>query len=156
MRGQYLTRGAIRPCHSGETDAIPARFFLCALCQAEVLICRRCDRGNIYCARGCAREARRIAQRLAGRRYQSSRRGRFNHAARARRYRARQKKVTHQGSPPPPTDDDLLSDGSAFTHTPRPASCLPQESAWCCHWCGRRCPSFARSGFLRRQRGSEP
>ena len=36
----------------------------------------------------------------AGRRYQASHRGRIKHAQRSRRYRARQNKVTHHGSPP--------------------------------------------------------
>ena len=63
MRGQYLTRGGI---------GASARLFLCAGCRLEVLICSRCDRGNIYCGKGCASEARRIAQRAAQRRYQSA------------------------------------------------------------------------------------
>src|SRR5271169_3492525 len=61
--------------------------------------------------RGCARRARHRTRRAAGRRYQTSRRGRLRHALRARRYRARRKNVTHQGSPPAPPDD-LLPPGS--------------------------------------------
>jgi DNA-binding MarR family transcriptional regulator len=68
--------------------ATTARLFLCVRCQAQVLVCSHCDRGQIYCAQGCAQTARRDAQRAAGRRYQASRRGRVNHAARAGRYRA--------------------------------------------------------------------
>jgi hypothetical protein len=26
------------------------RFFLCARCRAQVLVCRRCDRGQTYCS----------------------------------------------------------------------------------------------------------
>ena len=107
MPGQYPTHEVVRPRlrgHSQHVDAT-ARFYLCAGCRAQVLICSCCDRGNIYCGDGCASAARRSAQREAGRRYQSSRRGRRKHAERARRYRERQKKVTHQGSPPPPIDD---------------------------------------------------
>ena len=81
------------------------RMFLCGLCRAQVVLCRRCDRGQIYCGRGCAGRARGEAQREAGERYQRSRRGRFAHAARALRYRARCKIVTHQGSAEPAPGD---------------------------------------------------
>ena len=50
-------------------------------------LCARC-RGQRYCAGGCAREARRLAQWQAARRYQASHRGRLTHALRARRHRA--------------------------------------------------------------------
>jgi hypothetical protein len=113
MPGQYFTRGAVRPRLRGnaeETDAT-ARFYLCARCRVQVLICSCCDHGNIYCERGCAAESRRTRQRAAGQRYQRSLRGRRNHAARARRYRAQQNKVTHHGSPAPPPDAATAVDG---------------------------------------------
>ena len=66
-----------------------ARLFLCALCHCQVVLCRRCDHGNIYCSPGCGAEARRRSLRRAGRRYQDSRRGRHKHAERQRRYRER-------------------------------------------------------------------
>jgi hypothetical protein len=84
------------------TDGEPARFFLCAGCRAQVLICSDCDRGQIYCNEGCACEIRRRNQREAGRRYQRSSKGRATHAERSRRYRARRRNVTHQGPPQPP------------------------------------------------------
>jgi len=74
------------------------RMFACALCQREVLLCSGCDRGQRYCSQGCREQARRACLRKAGRRYQDSRAGRFAHARRARRYRQRQKIVTHQAS----------------------------------------------------------
>jgi len=46
------------------------------------MLCRRCDRGNVYCFDGCAPEARRDSLRRAGARYRATRRGRFNNAAR--------------------------------------------------------------------------
>jgi hypothetical protein len=161
MPGQYLTRRRFRPRLCGEADETlaSARLYLCARCQVQVLICCCCDRGNIYCARGCAEEARRSAQRAASERYQSSYRGRLNHAERARNYRARQKNVTHQGSPPQPTDD-LMSEGTAITpstaRSRRSPRCFLRESPWRCHWCGCRCPPFVRNGFLRRRRGADP
>ena len=100
MPGQYSSHCRSRPCALLPAAPTTARLFLCARCQAQVLVCSHCDRGQIYCAQGCAQTARRDAQRAAGRRYQASRRGRVNHAARAGRYRARQNNVTHQGSPP--------------------------------------------------------
>jgi hypothetical protein len=74
--------------------------YQCARCREQVVVCRRCDRGQIYCPSGCAALARRERQRAAGARYQSSRRGRFGHAERSRRYRRRVRGeiVTHQGS----------------------------------------------------------
>lgn len=85
-----------------------ARLFLCACCRIQVLVCRQCDRGQRYCAGACAATRRQVLQRGAGRRYQRSRAGRFKHAARTRRWRARQvppaKIVTHQGSHDLPQD----------------------------------------------------
>ena len=89
------------------------RLFLCARCREQVVVCRRCDRGQVYCPSGCALAARRERQRAAGKRYQSSRRGRFVHARRRRRYRRRSyasgEIVTHQGSVAAPAGDLLQS-----------------------------------------------
>jgi len=152
MRGQYPTHRGFRLHSSGCSQAREAaRLFLCARCRTRVLICSCCDRGQVYCAGGCAREARRLAQRAAGTRYQASRRGRFAHALRARRYRYRQKNVTHQGSPPAPPDD-LLSEDPAAANAASSSGDFPQTPAWRCHWCGCRCPDFVRQDFLRRRR----
>jgi transposase len=79
------------------------RLFLCSRCRVQVLVCRRCDRGQIYCSGSCSTQARRASVAAAGRRYQASRRGRFAHAARARRYRARAKIVDQPALRPLPT-----------------------------------------------------
>jgi Possible lysine decarboxylase len=87
MPGHYPSQCRFRPRRPDGTEAVeapPARLFLCNRCRTQVLICSRCDRGQIYCAGSCAQEARRDAQRAPGRRYQKSRRGRLVHAARAR------------------------------------------------------------------------
>ena len=68
-----------------------ARLFSCASCRRQVVLCRRCDHGNIYCSRSCSDRARRRSMRLAGQRYQNSRRGRHKHAERQRRYRERRR-----------------------------------------------------------------
>ena len=81
--------------------SVMGREYCCARCHRSVVICSRCDRGNRYCSDGCAKAARRESLGRAGRRYQESRRGRFSHAARQRRYRERQAQmVTHQSSAP--------------------------------------------------------
>ncbi len=132
------------------------RMYLCARCRAQVVVCRRCDRGQIYCDRRCAAHARGAAQRAAGQRYQSSRPGRFAHAARARRYRSRCKIVTHQGSPLP-LGSDLLAIEAAV---PRIEAVVPQSNAVgealavdfearCCIRCRARCSSAVRTGFVR-------
>ena len=124
VRRQCCTRGRTRPAHPRQLAGVhmgdePARRFLCARCRAPTLVCSHCDRGQIYCATGCAAVVRQQSQREAGRRYQGSLRGRFRHAARTRRWRERQallavplagsqvatpQSVTHQGSPLPASD----------------------------------------------------
>jgi hypothetical protein len=76
------------------------RRFCCPRCKRMVLICRACDRGQRYCAAGCAKTARKESLRRAGRHHQATHSGRRHHAARQARYLRRQKqKVTHQGPP---------------------------------------------------------
>jgi hypothetical protein len=131
---QCCTRGRFRPAHPRQLAGVPmgddpARRFLCARCRVPVLVCSRCDRGQIYCPTGCAAMVRRQAQRDAGRRYQRSRPGRFKHAARTRRWRERRallavpaarsqtattQSVTHQGSP-------LLLSDAVLAALPSPA-----------------------------------
>jgi transposase len=109
------------------------RLFLCARCRAQVFICRRCDRGQIYCASGCAQAARRVSLREAAQRYQHSRRGRLAHAQRARRYRL-YGMVRERGYQGGPTHfRHLIS-----LHRPRPAAeaylrlrTLPGEQMQC-------------------------
>lgn len=82
-----------------EADRQSHRLYHCAACGQGVHICRACDRGNVYCAGGCAAMRRIESSRRAATRYQSSRRGASLHAARQVAWRARQiQKVTHQGS----------------------------------------------------------
>ncbi len=77
------------------------RLYRCQRCGRVVLICSRCDCGQLYCANGCARQARQESLRRAGQRYQQTHRGKRRHAARMARYRRGQKqKVTHQAPPP--------------------------------------------------------
>jgi hypothetical protein len=148
VRRQCCTRGRSRPAahprqlagvHMGDE---PARRFLCARCRAPALVCSRCDRGQIYCATGCAAVARLQSQRDAGRRYQCSRPGRFMHAARTQRWRERQallavppagsalatpQSVTHQGSPSLASDAVLIAVPTPVTVAAAPAASAPPD-----------------------------
>ena len=171
MPGDYSTRFGSRPCRaSPEAATTTARFFLCVRCREQVVVCRRCDHGQIYCSGSCAHEARRQSQRMAGQRYQATFCGRRNHAARMSRHRARQKIVTHQGSPLQPQDDvvpldaELLDAGplTAAVTASKPAavravamrSRVPRAGSLHCHWCGERCSPLLRNDFLRRRQPS--
>ena len=127
---------------------IPGRLYLCAACRVQVLVCSYCDRGQIYCNGKCARQARSAAMRAAGNRYQRSRTGRFNHAARSRRYRERLQKVTHQGSPPAPPSALLMSNAQTSIQ-PSFKSNLAAPACLRCSFCGRTQPEFVRTGPLR-------
>lgn len=129
-----------------------ARLYNCARCHRQVVICSRCDHGNIYCHRDCSHTARVNSQREAGRRYQSSPRGRLMHAARQQRYRQRHaKKVTHRGSPPHGSYDSLSSTSSESGDKDK-ASLAGRGDGVFCHFCHRRCSRFVRQGFLDGQR----
>jgi hypothetical protein len=127
-----------------------ARFFLCGLCRTQAFICRCCDRGQVYCSGDCAQEARRENQRRAGRRYQTSSRGRAAHALRARRYRARRKAVTHRGPPQRSQGDPAVE--RAATESQSLSREAPMRPTFSCDRCGRPCSPFVRQKFLRRRR----
>ena len=173
MQGQHRSRDGARPRHrrahdeSGGCDdaRLPrARLFLCADpdCRAQAVICSHCDRGQIYCA-DCRPHARRRSLHAAGRRYQASHRGRVKHAERSRRYRARQNKVTHHGSPPHRSDAVLVTDPVVVVEERSPLDSRPpaRRRRWCCLSCGRCCSDHVRQGFLprrihrNRRRGSD-
>jgi hypothetical protein len=78
MSEAVLSQG--EPCISGCEENLTPRLFLCGLCRHQVLICRRCDCGQMYSGHDCALEVRRSRQREARRRYQASERGRQMHA----------------------------------------------------------------------------
>ena len=119
------------------------RLFLCHHCRTQVVVCSRCDRGQIYCAEA----ARRASLQAAGRRYQKSRNGRLKHAERNRRYRLRQQNVTHQGSMPPAPDDLLLADSAVGPEPAAVGSTTPSRTLRC-HFCGMRCSGLLRQGFV--------
>ena len=128
------------------------RLFLCARCRTQVLICSRCDRGQIYCSDVCSKTARHESSRAAGRRYQQTPKGRHKHAARARRHRQRKNKVTQQGSTTP-AQGDLLAANSVPDRELDDAKPLSNnKSGVHCHFCGAICSEFVRRSFLHRHR----
>lgn len=126
-----------------------ARLYHCARCRCQVIVCRFCDRGQIYCTGACAQIARQELVRAAGKRYRQTRLGKFKQALRQQRYRQRlrqQQKVTHHRSLLEPPHDLL-------THTVkiiRRRGALAKDQEIRCHFCGRSGWSFLRFGFLRR------
>ncbi len=154
-----------------------ARLFLCARCRDQVLLCSHCDRGQQYCGRACSILSRRERRRETARRYQSSRRGRLKHAARAACWRARRRslsqasaggdidKVTHQGCPHASADVSLLACQTPSTcevptgiadsggdTTPASASAA-SSTVRVCRRCTHRLVPHLRLGFLRPSSG---
>ncbi len=122
-----------------------ARLYDCGRCHRQVFICNPCDRGNIYCGPACSEAARKTSLQAAGKRYQSSRRGRFKHADRQRRYRAQSQKVTHQGSARPVVHASL-----SMRSEPAPAGGFTRRGDIHCHRCDCLCNSYLRLNYLRR------
>ena len=117
-----------------------ARLYNCAKCHSQVIICSRCDRGNIYCPT-CSQSARSQSLKAAGQRYQKTTAGRHKHAERQKRYRERlRNKVTHQGSPLLPSNDLLPK--LPYEHKNGVAEQI------ICHFCGNNCSGFMRYRFL--------
>jgi len=127
-----------------------ARMYSCCRCQAQVIICSQCDRGNRYCAGECAAGARSASLKRASKKYQSTRAGHFNNAARQQRHRQRQKQiVTHQGSLLV-TPHDVLK---AQSHWPEKVKKHDQNDPHLiCHHCGAVCDPFLRQDFLHQSR----
>lgn len=125
-----------------------ARIYFCVGCRCQVKVCRCCDHGNQYCGEECAQQARSASLRAAGKRYQQSRSGRHRHAERQRKYRARVKKVTHQGSPEPAPHDVVprVREPSHWMNFKDPKPVIR------CHFCGGQCSEFLRRDYLRSSR----
>lgn len=133
-------------CRAECSDDI-CRLFLCSRCRVQVLVCRRCDRGQIYCFGACAQEARRERRREARRRYQATDRGRAMHAERNRRYRARRRCVTDHGPLVTRSERRLPTVNTASSDPPRgSAPCLGL-----CHRCSRSASPLVRLSALPRR-----
>jgi hypothetical protein len=124
-------------CEAVQADPASGRLYLCARCRRQVIVCSCCDRGQIYCSSGCAQQVRRRTLQQAGQRMS--------------RWRARQDKVTHHGSPAPPAGDLLVPAAITTAHDAAVSPDQPRLSGPHCSWCGRSCPALLRQGFLRRR-----
>jgi hypothetical protein len=142
----------IRSCRFGCEDNQHPRLFLCDRCRQQVLICRRCDRGQVYCGHDCALEVRRSRQREARRRYQASERGRQMHADRSRQYRARRRCVTDQGRKSATKSQQQSEPAHAAATAAQPAIINAVVRASACHRCGRPVSNLVRMAPIRRPR----
>ena len=135
-------------CTDAGVGEVSCRIFLCAGCHRQVLVCRRCDRGQSYCMGTCAQQGRRDRQREARRRYQTTPRGRAMHAERNRRYRARTGRVTDHG-PVMEHEAGLLRRLEASKALREPSSERAPPRHGHCHHCGRSASLFLRLSVLR-------
>jgi len=152
------------PPETDSVEPVPLWERTCELrtCQKIFYICRRCDRGQIYCSPPCRDAARKEQHRKAQAKYQGSAKGRRRRAARerARRERLRacaENKVADHPSPvadsasscgcddsrPPPQPQIQRPPSAPIGPPPAPASGLR------CQFCG--CP-----GFLPKRDRNEP
>jgi hypothetical protein len=143
LQNVATTREAYR---SECSDGI-CRLFLCSRCRVQVLVCRRCDRGQIYCFGACAQEARRERRREARRRYQATDRGRAMHADRNRRYRARRRCVTDHGPLVTRSERRLPTVNTASSDPPRGSA----PHLGLCHRCSRSASALVRLSALPRR-----
>ena len=134
------------------------RLFLCARCREQVVLCRRCDRGQRYCGQECSDATRQDRQRAAGQRYQRSSAGRAKHAERSRRWRLSQTEqqsepsidssatVTHHGSPEPVGD---APEPLAISEPNSASASVTVPAQWHCPGCTRLLQPWVRQGFMR-------
>ena len=166
----YPPRRPLSSClHGGEEPLDSGRLYRCARCRAMVVICRRCDRGNVYCSRACSQQGRKEKQAEAGKRYQKSRQGARNHARRQHGYRERQRqKVTHQrrsapeewlktASTQPPDSPEAASEEKdereeaqkSRDEVGQPEPPAAPRAGYRCTWCGCWCSVYVRCSKLR-------
>lgn len=125
-----------------------ARLYQCMFCHKQVTICRKCDRGNIYCAGDCAVQARTISLKLAKVRYQATFIGKRHNAARQARFRKNHKKiVTYHTSPPSPQHDSIES----LEKKPEKTENDHKIAALTCCFCNKPVSCWLRNDFLRRR-----
>jgi hypothetical protein len=140
------------PCGSACKRSGSCRLFLCARCRDQVVLCRTCDRGQIYCGRECSLDARRHNQREARSRYQASDRGRQLHAERSRRYRANLRRVTDHGLQIGTAPEIDHASATEAAMSPQPSVDTASRPANACHRCGRQTSGFVRLSPIRRPR----
>lgn len=98
----------------------------CAHCGSVFTLCRHCWRGNRYCGKVCASEAKVRSHRVSQRRYTKTVRGRESHRRRQRTYRKRRLRKTETD----PSPEEIV------------LPIKPAASSDCCRCCGHRLETF--------------
>lgn len=147
-----------------------ARRYHCARCLRPVIICRPCDRGNIYCFDGCARAAEKERCKRNAKRYRGTAKGRRSTAKRQSNKRLRDamqgsdpgpgKQHKHTCKPAPAESDTTPCDWPIVTHRgsvdePGSAPLMstpPPPRATYCNRCQRVCNEAVRINYLRTPR----
>ncbi len=125
-----------------------ARLYNCTLCHIQSLICSKCDHGQIYCGKDCAVIARRASLKEAGIRYQSTPRGKRNHAARQARYEMKLKfNLTHH----PSLEIPLCAPMQQPENNAEKTKTGHQEAILFCCFCEKPVSDWLRNDFLRRR-----
>ena len=106
-RGDSQPVGTLRMTHAAGVHGPVSRLSFCARCGAQFAVCESCERGQVYCDRRCALEARRDGLRAIRSRYRRSPEGKQAHREQERQRRQRRRgdarpseSVGDQGSPP--------------------------------------------------------
>lgn len=126
------------------------------LCWRQVVICRSCDRGQVYCSGACSARSRSERRREARKRYRRTEKGRETGRRRQRRYRIRQAdlaraaariaRITGTGTAAAVPPGDAGSEKTVTDHPsgppPAPLAAVPtarsgRESPPRCAVCGR-------------------
>lgn len=95
------------------------RLFLCARCKKQVIVCRQCDRNQIYCEGECREIRRRKTVRKAAETYQATDDGALNHAERQERYRHKKAKRLAVAAPPEQDQNGDQESGSGDPVAPQ-------------------------------------
>lgn len=84
---------------NGQENGTTFRRVRCPACLRLFLLCRKCDRGHVYCAYSCRSRLRKASIDRAKKRERASEFGRQNHRDHARAYRCRlRERVGDHGS----------------------------------------------------------
>lgn len=125
-----------------------ARLFQCALCHIQTMVCSKCDHGQIYCSDICATFARKISLKAARARYQSTLKGKHNHAACQARYRMKlislSKKVMDHSSKSP-VDYAPIQQPENKAKNPENDHA---KTAFICCFCNKPVSAYLRNDFL--------
>ena len=128
-----------------------ARLFQCALCHIQTMVCSKCDHGQIYCGDICAIFARKRSLKTVRARYQSTFKGKQNHAACQARYRMKlinlSKKVMDHSSNSPVDHAPMQQLENSAEKTKN----HHQKTTLTCCFCKQPVSVWLRNHFLQRR-----